>query len=154
MSFLSRFSRTLAGSFARALASLTFSARLEPNEPLTNYLNSAKKFDKRTRKPHVAEFIPKADGARSVFRTKGLSEDGIWRLGEKEVIKDLPNRLHARADVTVQVVMSQRLGIDPDQRPSRHANIAGWPAAGSEVLLAATALANAAQLYLNPAVYP
>jgi hypothetical protein len=102
---------------------------------------------------NASAFVPGADGRKSVFRTLGLAEVQIWDLGERAVVRG-SRRVHARADVTVGDVGDAGIALEPDPPPSRHADLVGWPAEDSARLLAATELAEAAELHLNPSVYP
>lgn len=101
---------------------------------------------------NASAFVPGDDGRKSVFRTLGLAERDIWELGEKEVVR-APFRLHARADITVQAVYDAGVGIVADRPPSRHTDLVEWPREESARLLAATQLADSAELHLNPSVY-
>lgn len=154
MSFLQRFWRILGG---RSAESRPESAGLpwppEPHEPLSRYLLSTREFSRSKRIVRASAFVPGDDGRKSVFRTLALAEGAIWALGEEEVVRP-PFRLHARADLSVQAIIDAGVGIEADRPPSRHVDLVGWPTDESACLLAATQLADSAQLHLNPSVYP
>lgn len=71
-------------------------------------------------------FIPHPWPDLSVTRHLGLSEAGLWKIGE-EVASQRPAMLYGRADVQVFTVRQQSLRIEPTPEPRNHANITGWP---------------------------
>jgi len=153
MRFLKRFWRTLRGRWGRTPAD---HAALPwppvPGEPLSRYLLSKREFHRTRRTVNTSAFVPGQDGRKSVFRTLGLAEPDVWKLGQEKVVKP-PHRLHARADVSVQVVYDAAVGLEADRPPSRHAELINWPDGESARLLAATQLADSAELHLNPSIY-
>lgn len=154
MSFLRRFWQIWQGRWGRPQAEPTdLPWPPEPAEPLTRYLLSQRQFYRARRTVSASAFVPGNDGRLSVFRTLGLGEPGIWALGEEEVTRP-PFRLHGRADLAIQTAYDAGISLAPDPPPSRHADLADWPADESARLLTATQLADAAELRLNPSVYP
>lgn len=153
MNFLRRFWRILGG---RSAGSRGESVELpwppESWEPLSRYLLSKREFDRAKLAVKASAFVPGPDGSKSVFRILGLSEAGVWELGQRRVVGP-GRRLHARADLSVQAVYDAGTTIRADAPPSRHSDLAGWPPDESARLLAATELADSAELLLNPAVY-
>lgn len=93
-------------------------------------------------------FMPRGDGKTSVFRILGLSEEDIWKLG-RDFVEHPGRSIHARADVTVEVVTSCGLIVDPDNDPPRHANIVGWSDEKSKNQLMAMKLASRASLVVK-----
>lgn len=62
------------------------------------------------------------DGATSVFRTSGISDDDIWSLGDRHIQK----QILCRGDIAASKVTDKGLEVVPDDNPERHANILGW----------------------------
>lgn len=62
------------------------------------------------------------DGATSVFRTSGISDDDIWSLGDRHIQK----QILGRGDIAASKVTDKGLEVVPDDNPERHANILGW----------------------------
>ncbi len=89
-----------------------------------------------------AAFLPNPkNGETSVFRISGISDEEVWDIGNREVVKD-PNRpILGRADISASVVVAKGLEVSPSVPPERHANIVGWPTEKSKQKLIAIELA-------------
>ena len=74
-----------------------------------------------------------------------LPDEEIWTIGE-QVGQQSGRTLRARADISVSMVYARELQVDPDEPPTRHANITGWPETESEQELIAIELAAGASL--------
>ncbi|MGD1001818.1 MAG: hypothetical protein ABSA67_14080 [Candidatus Brocadiia bacterium] len=107
----------------------------------------------RTVKPDA--FIPPPDLQLSVIRHISLSEDELWKVGQRiadEAAKTNPRViLHGRADLHVYDVSKQALHTEaaPDADCPNHAHITGWPAEKSERKSIAQLLAAKAVLHLR-----
>ena len=124
---------------------------IEDTEPLGRYLMSKRHFSIENKRVKDAAFMPAPDFCLSVFRTQGLTEDEIWKLGYEEVVKKLPapRTLYGRGQIILLAVKEVNLELDPDDTPSRHANIVGWPQEKSKQKLIALQLASEAILKLK-----
>jgi hypothetical protein len=96
-------------------------------------------------------FLPARDGATSVYRTRGLTEEEIWILGEAKVTGPTRKTLYGRGDLPVSAVHATGLRVDPDDSPPRHAAIVGWPEEKDARLSLAQQLAAKASLKLRGA---
>jgi len=76
-------------------------------------------------------FQPDADTTTSVYRTVGLQESAIWKIGDEHAANGRP-AAQARAELTVQQVRDVGLDLRADDPPPRHAVIINWPAAKDE----------------------
>lgn len=115
------------------------------NEILARYIYSKHAYRPSDHTVKHTAFRPR-DGKRvSVFRTVGLNENEIWSLGETL----RPKPLRGRADIATLDVLGTGLTVDADDVPPRHANITGWPAEDSAILLKAIELAEMAMLFLK-----
>jgi hypothetical protein len=85
----------------------------------------------------------------SVYRILGLDPSGIWELGRSNVAVPRNKQLLGRADIKVLDVTAVGLATIPDDEPSRHANIRGWPEDSSKHKLLALQLAEKALLHLT-----
>ena len=74
---------------------------------------------------HIA-FTPNKNGATSVFRISGISDNEVWNIGEREVGMKRNKPILGRADITASII-SNHLEIIPSEPPERHADITGWP---------------------------
>jgi hypothetical protein len=94
-------------------------------------------------------FMPRPDGAVSVFDTDKLNERQVWDVGTN-VANDRNQSLHARADITNGRIVVHGLRVIRDEPPPRHRNIIGWPPAEQkeDQKLIAMELAAAAMLHL------
>ena len=81
-----------------------------------------------------------------MFRVLGLSESGIWRLGDEHVAPFRKKPVLARANLTVSDVLAVPLYMKIDHDPPRHAAIVGWPSVGNELVLLAQHKSLAQQL--------
>ena len=124
---------------------------LENDEPLGRFIVYSKwisNFD-QTIKYHA--FLPATDLNLSVYRTKNLDEESIWRLAQDNVISAMREMrtLYGRAEIIPFDVYSNKLEIDPNNIPKRHANITNWPKDKHEKLIIAKELARKALLKLK-----
>ena len=99
------------------------------NESLGRYLPEKSYFSTLKNSVLPKAFMPPSDLRLSVFRIDGLKLEEIWEIGQTEVINVMtqPKILHGMAKIKVSKVREQKLEIDPDNDPIRHANIIGWP---------------------------
>jgi hypothetical protein len=105
-------------------------APLEDRIPLATFLNSKSQIDKN--RVASTAFMPRkaTDGSGtwslSTFRVDGLSNEAIWALALKHVVKK-PRNLYGRGDVPAKIYRTQLLTLVPDNTPDRHINVTGWP---------------------------
>jgi len=94
--------------------------------------------------------MPPPNLCLSVYRIDGLKLDEIWDAGQK-VILAMPERktLYGVADIKARIVEREKLEIEPDKLPCRHANIVGWPENDARQLSIAQKLAAEAKLILK-----
>ena len=62
----------------------------------------------------------------SVFRISELTEDEVWKIGQKYVHTE-ERPVKARADFSAAVAYENNLEVVPDEPPQRHANIGSFP---------------------------
>ena len=76
-------------------------------------------------------FIPRPypDLDLSVTRHNNLSEQELWRIGQR-IADARPATLYARADIRAAEVRRQSLEVEPKPvaKNPNHANVIGWPA--------------------------
>lgn len=91
----------------------------------------------------------------SVYRTDGLTEEGIWAVGEEHVPRHRPDLPHpARADLSAGDVTAACLVLDPNETPPRHADVIAWPDPNQDkhaMMNRAQILASKSRCVLNPA---
>lgn len=122
---------------------------VEPNEPVARYLFHGSQIRPSNNTVKPSAFLPPADTLKtSVFRTKGLSDQEAWTLGARHVVGQNERTIRGLAEVTVGAITRVGLGLEPDNRPPRHANIVGWSPEKSDRQLCALELAAAAVLRL------
>ena len=120
---------------------------LDAKETLARFILTRRHF--RTTGRVMAEaFMPPADLKLSVFRVKGLKEKMVWNIGKNHVATPSKRTLYGRADVVVAQVRQSGLQVDPDDIPTHHANIIGWPGEKSAQKIIAKKLAAEATLKL------
>jgi len=120
---------------------------VNPEEKIARYIFDNNKIKRSILKVRHTAFMPTA-GCLSVFRIYDLSEDYIWEKGE-ELGASRGRPVLAHADVKAQIILDNKLIIDPDNDPPRHANIVGWPIDDSAAKLKALELADKATLSLK-----
>lgn len=98
---------------------------VDPNEPLTRYINNRKYFSKVSGRVKPEAFQLR-NGEVSIYRINDWSIDKIWDKGV-EVFQNATAKLKGRADFTWQPMLVSGLRIDPDPLLDRHANIRGFP---------------------------
>ncbi|MBD3287590.1 hypothetical protein GF337_02200 [candidate division KSB1 bacterium] len=124
---------------------------IENDEPLGRFILNKRYIRSSNNTVKLAAFMPARDLDLSVYRTKGLNEESIWKLAIDNIISKMsePKTLHGRAEITPSIVYSNNLEIDPNNIPQRHANITKWPAENHEQKMIAMNLAQEASLKLR-----
>jgi len=146
MSFLAQLWKTWTGCFRKRSSSLT---SLNPTDPLTRYILSKSHFSAEKGRVKPPAFMPWPSFKLSVFQIRDLAENRIWEMGESSVAKPTNRTLYGRGDITLSAVHKNGLRVDPDNNPTRHADIVGWPEEKSEQKLLAMELAEDASLRLK-----
>jgi hypothetical protein len=93
---------------------------------LTRFIFSQSDFNPAKNLIRHRVFMPRTDGAVSVFSIDNLNEGRVWAIGTN-VANDRSQNLHARADIDSKSVIVHGLRVVPDEPPPRHRNIVGWP---------------------------
>ena len=125
------------------------SDQVDLGELLARYLFRKSHYSTKYDYVKSSAFIPPDDRKLSVFRISGLSEDGIWKLGQEKVAEPSERTLRGRADLAVLAVHDAELEVEPDDDPVRHANVVGWPEKKDRQKLKAAKLAASASLHLR-----
>lgn len=122
---------------------------VQPSEILSRYIFAESLYNALEQRIIYTAFMPRSDDlCISVFRTSGLNESDIWTIGEG-VGQQAKRTLHGRGDIAAIEVKKQKLNIDADNNPPRHANIVGWPQEKHKRQLIAQTLASSAILKLK-----
>lgn len=122
---------------------------VQPGEILSRYIFDSSQYRVLDYTVKYTAFMPRSDDLRlSVFRTSGLDEPAVWNIGDRvgQVSKRM---LRGRGDIVAEVVIEQKLDVDPDNQPARHANITGWPSEKHKRQEIAQVLASKAKLKLK-----
>ncbi len=124
---------------------------VNPSESLGRYLTQKNHFFHRDKAVRSLAFMPPPDLRLSVFRIDGLKLDGVWTIGQKEVINNMPEprTLYGMADIKASKVRASDLEIEPSNTPPRHADICGWPEEKEKRKIIALELAAEAKLVLK-----
>ena len=122
---------------------------LSAEEPLARFIVEKSYFRADCTLRHSAFMPSRQDREVSVYRILGLDPSGIWELGRSNVAVPRNKQLLGRADIKVLDVTAVGLTTIPDDDPSRHANIRGWPEDSSKHKLLALQLAEKALLHLT-----
>ena len=120
--------------------------QVHPDDPLSRFLFERKKYAPKENRVKPNAFMPAPDLKLSVFQTKDLSSENIWKIGNE--IKPENKRLHGRGDIIARSVYQEGLEVIPDNTPPLHANISGWPEDRTEQRQIANNLAADAELCL------
>jgi hypothetical protein len=113
----------------------------EEEESVTRFIVHSNQFSKIGEVNYRAFEPPKSDLKTSVFRIINLTEVLIWFLGFFNVISPKRMRLYARADISYENIIANRLLLSMDEPPHRHAIIYNWPEQKSERMEIAMVLA-------------
>lgn len=102
---------------------------IDREELLARFLNSEKKYTKKTKKVKHQALYPSFNQARSRFETSverisSVSQDRLVKRGREVVI---PKPLIGWAQFPVSSVLQVDLGVEPDPPPDTHAEIVHWP---------------------------
>ena len=129
---------------------MALSSQVKPSEPLGRFLTQSKHFVRTNNEVKFKAFMPPRNLRLSVYRIYGLKLDEIWGAGQK-VILAMPERktLYGVADIKAGIVEREKLEIEPDKLPCRHANIVGWPENDARQLSITQKLAAEAKLILK-----
>ncbi len=120
---------------------------VNPDESLGRYLTHKNHFKPGKKEVRFNAFMPPIDKNLSVYRIDGLKQSEIWVIGQENVISK-NGHLYGLADIKALKVEKQKLKINPDNIPPRHANIIGWPENPAEQMSIAYELAAEATLVL------
>jgi len=103
------------------------------DERISRFLLFSRWFTRQTRRVKPDAFIPHPRIELSVSCIDGLSESEVWPLG-KAVVAERPDNvtLYGRADLAAGSVRKQRLEVERNDIPPRHANITGWSSDGKD----------------------
>ena len=114
-------------------ASVPRSAPISQEEPLARYVTDDDHLNKPPGKVFWRAFRPKpVERELSVARIAELAAEQIWRLGDELAGIPSGRAVIGRADLTLLHVREARvngvsLDVVPDEPPTRHAVIVGWP---------------------------
>jgi hypothetical protein len=97
-------------------------------------------FSTKNKRIKPAAFLP-PDGATSVFKISGLTEEEIWACGELagERRGVAP---YVRGDLFISQIRETELDVVIDNNPQNHGNIVNWPPTKDERLAKAQQLSN------------
>ena len=103
-------------------------------ESIARYLTHSNHYHRQDQTVSWRAFKPPQDLRLSVFRIDGLSTENIWEIGQVNVVERMtpPGNLHGVGKIQASDVRELHLDIDPDNSPSRHACIVGWPEGDEE----------------------
>ena len=124
---------------------------VNPTESLGRYLTQKNHFSRRDNAVRTLAFMPPTNLRLSVFRKDGLSLEALWDIGQRKVINNMPEprTLYGMADIKISKVLESELRVEPNQLPSRHANICGWSEDKSKQKSIAQQLAAEANLIIK-----
>jgi hypothetical protein len=122
--------------------------RLQGEEALSRFITQRSDYSPKHNKARPRAFVPFPHQALSVFRTSGLNEPAVWRIGEIFVSQPLERTLYGRAELTVEEISRAGLRLFVDDIPARHADVVGWPTPKDQQVAIAQELAAIARLHL------
>jgi hypothetical protein len=123
--FLKSFFLTLRERFSKVQSPHNLKATVDDNEKLARYIFSTRHFSREPPRVKTEAYMP-SRGEVSVFRIDRLEQAAIWEIGN-EVARKRERTLYARGDTKASEARRVGLDIRPDEPPSRHANLVGWP---------------------------
>lgn len=118
--------RSLRGFIARWARGAAAPPR---DRPHARFLTSSGHFSRVKRYVKYAAFMPPRkdpDPRLSVFRINGLSKEGTTPLAQT-VAREGARKVYGWAEFVAGAVGTARLTLVADEKPPRHAYIAGWP---------------------------
>jgi hypothetical protein len=106
---------------------------VDNDEKITRFIVDGNDYRSRDNTVKESAFLPTKNNKTSVFRTNDLEEASVWGIGEGIAI--LRNRtLKGKSDFVAIAVYNAHINTDfpalsfePDNTPTHHANIIGWP---------------------------
>lgn len=124
--------------------------KVEDHERISRFLFTKRHYSTQKNLVKPEAFVPHPHIELSVSCTHDLNEEDVWALGTTAMLARSDNRnLHGRGDLLAGHVYAQKLTLDRDDDPPKHANILGWPEEGGDAqLMKATELASQATLLL------
>lgn len=130
---------------------MLLNSAVSTEESLGRYLLYSAYYSSSKNSVKPRAFLPPSDLRLSVFRIDDLQLEEIWEMGQKKVIAAMlqPRKLLGIADIKASKVQENELEVEPDNIPSRHANIIGWPEEKAQRMLIAQKLAAEAKLVLK-----
>ncbi len=128
---------------------MTLSKTVSREELLGRYLLEESYFSSSKNAVKPKAFMPPLDLKLSVFRIHGLSRSEIWDIGDEKVAAIMGKTLKGVAEIKAEKVFNEELDINPNEPPTRHANITGWPEEKAKRQSIAQELAAEAKLVLK-----
>jgi hypothetical protein len=102
---------------------------LAPDEVVTRFIYSERNILRSQRRPKRGAFDPSPHMELSVVHSSGLTENGVWELGQMTV-GSAPGRrnIYGRADIPVESLADVNLRALRDDKPFvRHTSVIDWP---------------------------
>jgi hypothetical protein len=115
---------------------------------LARFLTQSGHFSPTTHRVKQSAFLPAKSLELSIFNIDKLIPHKIWELADKYVLS-AERKVYGYAKIFSDIIYNNKLKIDYNNNPERHANIIGWPTEKDEQKLLAIELANASELVLK-----
>ncbi len=116
------------------------------SQELARFLTTRRHYSSAQQRVKHSAFLPNRDGATSVFRVGGLSDEDVRAIANQHIIPGPGRKVHGCGFIEQERVVRTGLALDMDDTPPRHANIVGWPTDKGKQKLQAMELAEAALL--------
>jgi len=109
---------------------------IRPEERLTRYVLFTSYYRPSDRTVKHSAFLPDKTGGTSLYRTSGLDDKAVQDLGNERVAAPQNKVLLGWIHITAEDILVNKLRIDPDNEPERHAAIVDWPPKDEQNLIA------------------
>jgi len=95
--------------------------------------------------------MPNKNGETSIYRTTGITDSEIYKIGQKYVREKIGRSIKGHAEIVTSEIIKHELAVKADPSPHpRHANIIDWPEDKTKQRIIAVELADKALLHLIP----
>lgn len=124
---------------------------VSPSEPTARFITQRSYYRSSDKTVKHNAYMPNKNGETSIYRTTGITDSEIYKIGQKYVGEEIGRSIKGHAEIVTSEIIKHELAVKADPSPHpRHANIIDWPEDKTKQRIIAVELADKALLHLIP----